>query len=308
MFIRCGYCHFPDIPFLTVNDVWLGGAFDDGSISDQGKLLMEVSRGIWGRNLIIVTTGNWCYSFYSDDPDLPAPKRFSPRTLNPVIQSEGLTRWDTIDWTSPNGELLHRGEDGEWYIDSPLYGQGNRYEIGWGGDYAIANPIGPWLDDDPPPISFRLDIDWPRWQNSRAYGTQNAAGLYVPATTYVKNQVTGEIQTGVPTWELTYQSETIRIYKTVEGYKDPHSGKGAYHLVSDIGGESGYLGWVEENDRYELWGSRRAWAPEPTIGSSWRITMTPTTGGTVVEDAQWIGYTNGDMRQKRQMCEIARLL
>ena len=287
MFLHPGIVHFPEIPMLEILDFWRG----DGA--DSGKLLLYVSRGIWGRRYIAVNAADWCYSLVGGSLGAFHPVPFASRSA-----SGATTEFDAVRWKNAAGAVLHSSPTG-WRIDSPAFGDGNWYAVAFGGGSATASPMGPWTDGDNPPSTDTLDADWPRLQHSSSYAA-TWVGRYVPATTYVRTQMVGDLQVGVPSWRASIAGSSVDVSRTPYGCTDRHGGRDPEY--ADESG-NGFV-WDSAASVYRAtFDGLRVAAPEPVPGSSWTWTV----GGSDVQ-AAWTGWVVGSGTVPAWFFEIARMM
>lgn len=288
MFVRQGIVHFPDIPLLTINDYWAGTG------DDAGKLLLSIDRGIWSRSYVIVGIDDYCYTIRGD------LGTFRPIPLSEMQYFDGLVHFDSVQWIDSG--IIHLTPDRGWVLDDETYGDGNYYAITWRTDGdIIAQPRGPWMEEETPPETVTMEIDWPRLQISRNIGTVDWYGEYVPATTHVHNPVGGEMTIGMPSWRATIDEDEIIVAKTNAKFEDPPE-EGAPEYVASDG--IGFV-WIEDAHRYEMTRDGTLYyANKPTPKSVW--TWTVDGGGTV--PAVWNGWIGGYSTNGLKMFEVARLL
>lgn len=299
MFLQSTVVHFPEIPLLEIHEVRYGDA------GDSNLLLMRITRGIWGRQWVIVPYYWWCYNLVPDEPgtDIPVlspPPRYG-RSFN-----------DSMWWRSTTtGATLTLRTDGIWYIVSPLYGEGNWYKVQWGTDYAVAIPQGKWAESGTKP-NVALHLDWPRWQPSRAYGN-SMYDDYVGATTYVDARLEGHLRVGDAAWSLP--SSFVGGPRV---YRSPDTLEGGGHLfrVGEPGSSSKVgTGWFVPEGENMVWHGYTmdsktftATGPVPQPGQSWPIHVSVEGVGEYDITATWVGWTDGGFSGDALMFEVGRML
>ncbi len=297
MFICPGVVHFPATPMLTINDCWVGKG------SDRNKLLLNIERGIWSRAFVVVGINDWCYTIRG------SLGTFEPVPITDMGLFDGTTKFDSAWWHDSG--VIHCTPDRGWVLDDVSYGEGNYYTISFGsGGEVYANPVGPWTDEDNPPESVTMEVDWPRLQTSRSYGSVTWFGRYVPATTHVHDSVSGEITIGMPSWKATIDDEEVVMAKTDAQFDYPpeeQSDKDEYEYVTKDG--FGFK-WNTEHSRYEMKykNDKLYWANPPTVEQSWTWNTTDANDNPVTVGARWNAWIAGFSDKAYGMFEIARLM
>lgn len=289
-FTHNGMVWFPEIPFLTINDHWLGVG------GDEGKMILIVNQGIWGKRCHIVELDHWCYDLVDNDDNFP--------TLHPVKFENirnGITKCDNVWWRTTNNHTLSNTLNG-WRLESSSFGAGNYYSVTFGNDTATARPQGPWTDGDNPPARITFHIDWPRWQGTRGnYGAANIVDNYTPPTDYCDEPPSGNIRVGCPTWNNSQLGTVTRtaqytdwdnhlysyLFANGNGFRpDPTD----YTKVTCTIGETTYTG------------------PIPNPDQSWTVTYKDSDGNTQTKTFSASSWVKGNETVKRKMFEIMRLM
>lgn len=292
MFIHQGIVHFPAIPYLTINDFWRGTG------DDAGKLLLHIDRDIWSRDYVIVDIDDYCYTIRG------TLGTFRPIPISDMDLFDGTTVLDNVWWVESS--VLHNTIDRGWVIDDDSFGEGNYYAVSWNAQdgEVIASPRGPWTDDENPPQDVTMEIDWPRLQISRSYGTVTWYGKYVPATTHVHDSVSGEMTIGMPSWKATIDGDEVVVAKTNAKFEEDEKVPFEYVTRDGFG-----FKWNADEERLEMdYDGTLYYAGTPTPESSWAWTTEDSEGHTTTLTAIWNGWIGGFSTKELEMFEVARLL
>lgn len=297
MFIHPGVVHFPETPMLTINDFWVGRG------SDQNKLLLSIERGIWSRAYVVVGIDDWCYTIRG------SLGTFRPVPVTDIDLYDGTTRFDSAWWHGSG--TIHCTPDRGWVLDNASYGDGNYYAISWGIDGEVeASPRGPWTEEEHPPQDVTMEVDWPRLQTSRTYGTVTWFGRYVPATTHVDTPLSGDLTIGMPSWKAAIDGEDVVVARTDFHFDYPPEEEGDRDEYEYVTKDGFGFRWSAAHSRYEMryrYG-RLYWADPPTVEQSWTWSTTDANGNPVTVTASWNGWIAGFSDKALCMFEIARLM